>query len=382
MKKTRLLLLCLTLALALALTVVMASCDSDDKPDKGTETTTAATTDPATEAPSETEPETETQPAESETVDGDESQGDETESETTPDFSGDGYVVINNVEDLMAFNKAVNEDWKEYDDVTVVFTADIDMEGYKWVPLDGTYFYYITFDGQGHTIKNMTIDYNLDRATAEPNVGAGFIGTMPAGTDVTFKNITFEDAYVTARERHVGCLVGRSTGGNCYFEDVTVKNFTVDGWTDYNNTSADTDGWPIAFRVAGVLGATWGGDQMFTNVTVDGMKISGFHNLAGLLGYAATANISEYSFENCTVKNAEMYFSYCLADVYTPDMPRKFVSVFFNGPNWVDNIDACVENGNTYSDISYYDVANDNTEYTPDEFRSWTLEEQQAAAAG
>ena len=36
-------------------------------------------------------------------------------------------------------------------------------------------------------------------------------------------------------------------------------------------------------------------------------------------------------------------------------MPRRFVSVFYNGPKWVDNIDACVEQGNTFSGVSFYD---------------------------
>ena len=102
----------------------------------------------------------------------------------------------------------------------------------------------------------MTINYGLNR-DIDPEglfVGAGFIGTVPASAEVTFKNITFEDTKIVARERHVGCLVGRSLGGACTFENVTVRNFTVDGWCDYNNTSADTDGYPIAFRVAGIMG--------------------------------------------------------------------------------------------------------------------------------
>ena len=157
------------------------------------------------------------------------------------------------------------------------------------------------------------------------------------------------------------------------------------------DTETDTDGYPIAFRVAGIMGASWGGDHTFTNVTVQNINISGFHNLAGILGYDASGLISEYSFENCKVEGATMVFSYCLSPNYTTDMPRRFVSVFYNGPKWVDNIDACVEQGNTFSGVSFYDWTSTEevdeygnkkvsamTEFSPDNFRSWTQEEADA----
>ena len=69
-----------------------------------------------------------------------------------------------------------------------------------------------------------------------------------------------------------------------------------------------------------------------------------------------------------------------MSDAYTVDMPRKFVSVFYNGAQWVDNIDGCVELGNTFEGVSFYDYTADNTEYTPSDFRSWTQEEANAGA--
>lgn len=392
MKKTRLLVLCLTLAALLVMSLAACSGDSGNSSTATDPASTAAADDTASDTDTEVPTETATEaPADSETEAPTETA---TELDTTPgdeagEFSGDEYIRISSAEDLMAFNRSVNgEDYVDYDDKTVVLLADIDLEGQIWEPLCGEVIPYITFDGQGHTIKNMTINYGLERDVAEPYIGAGFIGTVPSDAEVTFKDITFEGASVVARERHVGCLVGRSLGGTCTFENVTVKDFTVDGWCDYNNTSADNDGYPIAFRVAGIMGATWGGDHTFTNVTVQNITISGFHNLAGILGYDASGLISEYSFENCKVENATMVFSYCLSANYTPEMPRKFVSVFYNGAKWVDNIDACVEEGNTYSGISFYDWTSTEevdefgnkkvsamTEYSPDNFRSWTAEE-------
>ena len=50
--------------------------------------------------------------------------GDETQD--PGDYDPESYVVITSPEDLMAFNKAVNEDMEYFDDKTVVFLADID----------------------------------------------------------------------------------------------------------------------------------------------------------------------------------------------------------------------------------------------------------------
>lgn len=396
MKKTHVLLFCLTLVLALSVTMLLASCNgSTENETDAVESTddsavlegateppvTEAPTEKPTEAPADTSeapteaPEVPTEPAE-DTND----QNDETKAPSPDDYPEDEYVVIQTADDLMALGALVEEEGLF--DMTVVFLADIDLEGYEWVPLNGYNMSYVTFDGLGHTIKNMTINYNTERELAETGdtlLGCGFVGTVGAGCDLEFRNLTFEDAYITARERHVGCLVGRSLGGTCTFENITVRNFTVDGWCDYNNTLADTDGYPICFRVAGIMGASWGGYHTFTNVTVENIDISGFHNLAGILGYDASGAVSAFSFENCKVENAKMTFSYCLSEYYTVDMPRKFVSVFYNSADWVDNIDECVEMGNTYTNISFLDWTDDYAEYTPEDFRSWTEEEKEAA---
>lgn len=289
------------------------------------------------------------------------------------------------------------EDWYGLDSQTVRLTADIDLAGYEWVPLDGDFLLDCVFDGQGHTIKNMTIHYNTERdVTGNTDyLGCGFIGTAAADSYLEIRNITFEDAYIVARERHVGCVVGRNMGANCTFEDITVKNFTVDGWCDYNNGSADTDGYPIAFRIGGIMGATFAGYEDFTRCTVNGMHASGFHNLAGILGYDASRQVSSLSFEDCHVEDVHLVFSYCLSASYTVAMPRKFVSVFFCESDWIDNLDDCLENGNTYADVYYYDWTSsdeidddgntkdieDLTRYEANEFRSWTQEEKESIEA-
>ena len=229
MKKFRFLVLCLSLVALLVLGLV--ACTGDEGAASGTSTEpaksdTASATEKTPDADTETDTDADT---ETDTA-SDTASETEKSTESTPDFSGKDYVRISSAEDLMAFNRAVNGDEDvDFDDKTVVLLNDIDLAGLEWTSLDGARIPYITFDGQGHTIRNMTINYGLNR-DIDPEglfVGAGFIGTVPASAEVTFKNITFEDTKIVARERHVGCLVGRSLGGACTFENVTVRNFRL-----------------------------------------------------------------------------------------------------------------------------------------------------------
>lgn len=376
--------LALCLAVLLSCVMIFAACNGSGETNE-TEAGTVAKTEAPTETPTETPTEEATEaPTEAPTEEA--TQADE---DGTTDASGDNggydpeyYVVINTAEDLMNFNKKVNEvdedgfPINDFYEMTVVLTADIDLTGYDWEPLNGYALDETTFDGNGYTISNMYISYNEENETlTEDEIGAGFIGV--AHYNVYFKDISFDNCKIDAYERHVGCLVGKSWNGAAVdFTNVKVTNFEVNGWMD-NNVEA-SEGRKIAFRVAGIMGAAWG-PATFYQCTVENAKLSGFHNLAGILGYDGSRTIDEYSFEECVVNNVEMTFSYCQAEAYTIDMPRKFVSVFYNAANWGDNIDYCVEMGNTYSSISFYDWTDDNAEYTPAEFRSWDREEADAS---
>ena len=184
MKKLTALLLCLVLCLSCV--AAMASCDKT--PDQPTDTTahnntTEADAEETTEAPEDTTDAEETTEA---PADGDETQD-------PGDYDPESYVVITSPEDLMAFNKAVNEDFEYFDDMTVVFTADIDMTGYEWIPLDGNALFGVTFEGNGHTISNLKfVDHDPEQGTPASEIGSGFVGVAPC--DMTFQNLTIDTA--------------------------------------------------------------------------------------------------------------------------------------------------------------------------------------------
>ena len=393
MKKLIALLLCLLLALSCVAT--LASCDSDktEETTAKNETTTAAPSEETTEATEETtdaaeettDAVEETTEATEETSDvadesgdaSDETQGSIDDTEYDPEL----YVVIRNAEDLMAFNKSVNEDYEYYDNMTIVLTADIDMTGYTWIPLDGTCLMGTTFEGNNHTVSNLRIaDSEYEEGMAPPNgeKGCGFVGA--ACSDITFLNWTFLNTTVTAYDQAVGNFLGSIRTGSAWFENCKSIGFTVDGWMDYDNQDRAAGGHSISFREAGFIGhIVGGGSASFTDCAVENITLTGFHNLAGFVGYDGGGMLDAFCFENCTVKNANFTFSYCMSDSYTIDMPRKFVSVFYNSGNWADNIDDCLDMGNDYLDVYFFDATDNNAEYSPVDFRSWTQEE---AAAG
>ncbi|MCD7761924.1 MAG: glycosyltransferase family 39 protein [Lachnospiraceae bacterium] len=84
---------------------------------------------------------------------------------TTEVFAGgsgtyeDPYL-IETADQLMLFARMVNEG-RSFEGSYIRQTADIDLEGYDWVPIgeygSGAYFYG-TYDGAGHVIRNMTFD--------------------------------------------------------------------------------------------------------------------------------------------------------------------------------------------------------------------------------
>ena len=371
MKKITALLLCLVLCLT-----VLVACDKgNDQPTETKGENNAVTTAPAedaTEAPTEeaaTEADETNAPEET-------TASDETQDPADQEYDPELYVAIKTPEDLMAFNKAVNEEFEYFDNKTVVFLADIDMTGYEWIPLEGEYLYNVTFEGNGHTISNLQFAlYAPEAGTDAARMGSGFVGV--ATQDMTFQNLTIDTASVVAYERAVGCFVGVQTNGYIWFENCYVKNFTAVGWMDWDNMNRDEGGHPISQRLGGFVGHNMAGSLGFQNCHVENLKMCGLQNLAGFVGYGS-ATLDEFAFEECSVKNAELTFSYCMMEGKTIDMPKKYVAVFFNHAQWIEKTPACMDLGNVFEGVSYYDWSDDNTEYTPADLVSWDGTEQPA----
>lgn len=92
--------------------------------------------------------------------------------------------------------------------INAVLTADIDLAGYKWTPVkpnSSSYGYAGTFDGQGHTVKNLYVDNVQD---------AGLFGSVTG----QIKNLTVEGNISASTATHAGGIAGmlKENAGKMY----------------------------------------------------------------------------------------------------------------------------------------------------------------------
>ncbi len=145
------------------------------------------------------------------------------------------YVNINSIADYVAFGNAVTNN-TQYQGISVannsevyaVLNTDIDYKNVTGLANNAigngsNTLYCGTFDGNGHTISNVTLGGNWAYTCAMfRTVGDGF----------TFKNVTVDTVNNVADGRKtsgVAAIVGLSGGGDITFDNVTVKNANLNG---------------------------------------------------------------------------------------------------------------------------------------------------------
>lgn len=91
----------------------------------------------------------------------------------------------------------VNQGKTTLKDTLIVLGADIDLAGYKWIPIgaDSGHYFSGSFNGQGHQIANMTVDIQTESSQAF----GGLIGLMAKGGDIDNVAIVSGSVSVTAK---------------------------------------------------------------------------------------------------------------------------------------------------------------------------------------
>lgn len=160
---------------------------------------------------------------------------------------------------------------------TIILSQDIDMSGIDWMPIvnQGAY----TFDGNGHTIKNVSINGKYVDGSYKPNakiytgIWAKFAGTM--------KNVTFEN--------------------------VTINGRANDAVHTENNVAVDhSDEHAYFAGCIGYAGANHSLPANFNNVHVKhiAVRVSKgklVQNIGGLIGWLG---VGTYTIEGCSVTDA------------------------------------------------------------------------------
>ena len=211
-----------------------------------------------------------------------------------------GNYLISNANELVYFAKTVNVDRETYAGKTVKLTADIDLAGKKWIPVGQTQVssFQGTFDGQDHTIKNMTVNYTGTNL----NYACGLFGWIELhnGSPIVIQNVKFDNANVTGI-KYTAVVAGYADGA-CGAE---IKNCVVTNSTVTSNTKS----------AGGIIG--YMGKGVLTGNTVSGCTISAKYDVGGI----ANSVQPVVTFQNNKVENTNI----CYAEDQTYDAAGIFV---------------------------------------------------------
>ena len=195
---------------------------------------------------------------------------------------------ISNADELVYFAKSVNVDGETYAGKTVKLTADIDLAGKLWIPVGQTQVssFQGTFDGQGYTIKNMTVNYTGTNS----NYACGLFGWIELhnGAPIVIQNVKFDNANVTGI-KYTGVVAGYANGAS----GAEIKNCVVTNSTVTSNSK----------NAGGIIG--YMGKGVLTGNTVSGCTISAKYDVGGIANSVEPA----VTFTKNKVENTKIYYA-------------------------------------------------------------------------
>ena len=236
---------------------------------------------------------------------------------------GDIYYIAS-AEGLNYFAEQVNAGNTEWLNAHVALDCDIDLNESRstanWTPIglskdlaNGKTFRG-TFDGKGHTIRNMV---------CEGTDVAGLFGYLYAAT---IKNVTIESATINSNHFAGGIVAWvLNTKGNIQvpmvIENCHVKNSVI------ASTPEEVNGeWDNGDKVGGLVGYACFGDGTYqpnegakiSGCSVENTTVKAYRDFGGLIGYAQYATI-----ENCSAINVNLEQD-LTHDYKAPNTPTTF----------------------------------------------------------
>ena len=211
--------------------------------------------------------------------------GSSEEPETATD-DANKYLITTPAE-LAWVAEQVNSRTEYFEGKTVLLMNDIDLYGSNWTPVGNVTAYPTvtfkgTFDGQNHTISNLTASDD-----AAGYAAAGLFGSILG----TVKNVTLKD--VNIRSTHyAGAVVGYSSMNgaiieNCHVDGGTITSVPENTGSAYDN--GDKAGGIIGYYVT---------DDKVTNCSAKNLTITAYRDLGGITGCGPQSGMT-----NCSVEN-------------------------------------------------------------------------------
>lgn len=197
---------------------------------------------------------------------------------TEPATDDNGVYLIGTGAELAWFAQKVNGGSTK---ISGILTADIDLAGYEWTPIGTASKQFAgTFDGQNHTVDNLSINYS---STTPIPLYRGLFGWV-SGANVTdrakIENMTVNGTVVAGSTKSVNDAYVGGIAGRADYADLTNLHSNVD--VSIKRTSGNYQ------SVGGVVGGTYYSLNV-TNCSNSG-NVTGWRYCAGIVGNISSGN--------------------------------------------------------------------------------------------
>lgn len=201
-------------------------------------------------------------------------------------------VAFATAKGLRGFANCVNATEKpnSFNGYTIELAADIDLENELWVPIGqtGKAQFIGTFDGKGHTIKNLKV---VNDGVTINTCASGLFGWL--NTSV-IKNLNIDGADVTGHH-YTGVIAGYMESiPTCSIENCHVNNAKVQ--CTYGSSDADGD------KCGGIVGYAGNGGTTVKDCTVKNTSIKAGRDAGQVAGCSKTDYVTGCSASNVTVE--------------------------------------------------------------------------------
>ena len=196
---------------------------------------------------------------------------------TEPKTGENGVYLIGTGAELAWFAQKVNGGSTK---ISGILTADIDLAGYEWTPIGTASKQFAgTFDGQNHTVDNLSINYS---STTPIPLYRGLFGWV-SGANVTdrakIENMTVNGTVVASSTKSVNDAYVGGIAGRADYADLTNLHANVD--VSIKRTSGNYQ------SVGGVVGGAY--SLNVTNCSNSG-NVTGWRYCAGIVGNISSGN--------------------------------------------------------------------------------------------
>ncbi len=221
-------------------------------------------------------------------------------------------TVIYDLDGLKDFRDQVNGTGayegkaNNFSGATVVLASDIDLKGEVWTPIGDTKekAFAGTFDGMGHTIKNLKLvasNHVGEHLKDEDRNAIGLFGYLGHGyiSNLVIENVRIEGPEDVSTYNYAGALVGyafAADGGDAGHKDIT--NVTIKGLIEFDSPKGSL------FHVGVVIGHSFSYNYIDVHVQAvnDSYVYNRYNMVGGIVGFGENTN----HFTNVSVSNIDI----------------------------------------------------------------------------